>query len=211
MSRGDPGPRNNRSRWTLNDLRYLEQNYSSRSLVELAKHLGRSPGAVALMADKLDCRRKKNRLWTEAEKNIIRQHYSSGVRAEFLRQLLPGRSVDAICNMAEKMGVLSGRFWQDDELDILRKYYPAEGTLIIARLPGRNAVSVRIMAKRLNLKKTSDSLSGFRPWSDDEWRRLEKNMHLSVAAQQSLLFPDRTLGAIEKARERLKKRQAGNL
>jgi hypothetical protein len=35
---------------------------------------------------------------------------------------------------------------------------------------------------------------------------LEKNMHLSVAEQQATLFPDRTTRAVEKARERLKKK-----
>ena len=201
------GPRNNRSCWTLRDLEYLEQHYKSQPVAEIAAHLGRSPGAVALMADKLDCRRKKNPPWTETEIDIIRQHYGSGVGAEFLQQLLPARSVSAIFTMAEKMGVASGRFWREEELEILKTYYPSEGTLVTARLPGRNAVSVRVMARRMGLKKSRESLEGFRPWSEEEWQRLEGSMHLSVAAQQVTFFPDRTLRAVEKARERLRKKQ----
>lgn len=198
--------RNNRTRWTLESLRFLEANYGTMDIADIALRLGRTPGAVGVMADKLGCRRK-NLPWTETEMDIIRQHYGSGVGAEFLQQLLPGRSVSAIFSMAEKMGVLSGRFWQDDELQILRTYYPAEGVLVTARLSERNAVAVRIMARRLGLKKTSQSTSGFRPWSEDEWQRLEDSMRLSVAEQQAMLFPDRTMNAVEKARERLLKRK----
>lgn len=210
MSKSGSGPRNNRSRWTLSDLRYLEQYYCTRSLAELADYLGRSPGAVALMADRLNCRREKSLPWTDAEMDIIRQHYGSGVGAEFLQPLLPGRSIPAIFSMAEKMGVLSGRFWLEDELDILRAYYPEEGSLVTARLPGRNGIAVRIMARRLGLRKSAASTSGFRPWSEEEWQRLRDNMHLSIAEQQRTLFPDRTARAVEKARERLKRKQQGH-
>lgn len=105
--------------------------------------------------------------------------------------------------MAETLGVQSGRFWREAELEILIADYPRVGTAVTDRLLGRNAVSVRIMAKRLGLKKSRDSNVGFRPWSDEEWALLEKNMHLSVAEQQATLFPDRTKRAVEKARGRL--------
>lgn len=199
--------RNNQVLWTIEDLRFLEQNYNVRSVTEIAERLGRSPGAVALMADKLGCRGERGAVWTDAEMNIIRHHYGSGVGAEFLQQLLPGRTVSAIFAQAEKMGVLSGRFWLADELDILKRYYPSEGMTITARLPGRTIHAIRIMAKRLGLKKSPSSTLGFRPWSDEEWLKLERNMHLSVAEQQATLFPDRTVRAVEKARERLLKKK----
>jgi len=59
------------------------------------------------------------------------------------------------------------------------------------------------MAKRLGLKKSRSSEAGFRPWSDEEWTLLEKNMHLSVAEQQAILFPDRTKKTVKKTRGRL--------
>lgn len=209
MSQKETAPRNNRALWTISDLLFLEQFYRSRSLVEIAEHLGRSPGAVALMAHKLGCRSERGAVWAQTEMDIIRHHYRSGVGAEFLQQLLPGRSVSAIFSMAEKMGVLSGRFWREEELATLKAHYPQEGTLVTARLPGRNVVAVRVMARRLGLKKSSDSTSGFRPWSDEEWRLLKESMHLSVVEQQATLFTDRTLLAVEKARGRLIKKLQG--
>lgn len=78
-------------------------------------------------------------------------------------------------------GADGGRFWTEDELDILIAHYPDEGTTITARLSGRSITAVRIMARRLGLKKSPQSASGFRPWSNDEWQRLERNMHLNIA------------------------------
>lgn len=198
---------NNRVRWTLKDLTFLENNYSSMPVTEIAVRLGRTPGAVGLMADKLGCRKKRNAQWSDAEIDIIREHYARGTEARSLTQVLPGRSISAIFSMAKILGVKSGRFWREEELDILKADYPRQGTAVTERLPGRNAVSVGIMAQRLGLKKSRDSNVGFRPWSDEEWALLEKNMHLSVAEQQATLFPDRTIRAVEKARERLKKKR----
>ena len=200
---GKVQPDNHFSLWTVTDLTFLENNYGTMSVAALAVLLKRTPGAVGLMADKLGCRRKGSTAWSEAEMAIIRKHYAQGVEAEELTRLLPGRSVSAIFARAEAMGVLSGRFWREDELRILKAQYPVVGTEVMHQLPGRNEVAVRVMARRLGLKKSRESKVGFRPWSDDEWALLENNMHLSVAEQQTRLFPDRTNRAVEKARERL--------
>ncbi|MCU6243963.1 hypothetical protein [Enterobacter asburiae] len=208
MSGNKTQPDNHFSLWTVKDLIFLENNYASMPVAELATILKRTPGAVGLMADKLGCRGKKSLPWSEAEMEIIRHHYSRGVEAEELTRLLPGRSVSAIFSRAEEMGVLSGRFWRDDELRILKEQYPLLGKEVVHQLPGRNEVSILIMARRLGLKKSRESKIRFRPWSNEEWTLLEKNMHLSVAEQQATLFPDRTNRAVEKARGRLIRKKA---
>lgn len=194
--------RNNRARWTVGDLAFLENNYSSIPVARIAVRLGRTPSAVrqARMS------KKKIAPWSEAKMDIIRDHYARGGEAKSLTQFLPGRSINVIFSVAETLGVQSGRFWWEEELDIFKTGYPWVNTAVTDRPPGRNAVSVRIMAKRLWLKKSRDSKAGFRPKSDDEWTLLEKYMHLSVAEQQAILFPDRTKRTVEKERERFIKK-----
>lgn len=200
-------PGNHFSLWTVKDLSFLENNYGTMPVAELATILKRTPGAVGLMADKLGCRGKRSSPWREAEMEIIRHHYSQGMEAEALTRLLPGRSVTAIFSRAIILGVQSGRFWREDELRILKAQYPVVGTEVMRQLPGRNEVAVRVIARRLGLKKSRESQAGFRPWSDEEWVLLENTMHLRVAEQQASLFPDRTPRSVEKARGRLKRRQ----
>jgi hypothetical protein len=103
--------RNNRARWTLKDLTFLENNYSSMPVAKIAVRLGRTPGAVGLMVDKLGCCKKKSAPWGDIEMDSIRDHYSLGVEARSLTRLLPGRSAAAIFSMVDDPGgkvVVSG-------------------------------------------------------------------------------------------------------
>lgn len=45
--------------WTVKDLSFLENNYGTMSVAELATILKGTPGVVGLMADRLGCRGKK--------------------------------------------------------------------------------------------------------------------------------------------------------
>lgn len=44
--------RNNQVLWTIEDLRFLEQNYNVRSVTEIAERLGRSPGGTGSGLDR---------------------------------------------------------------------------------------------------------------------------------------------------------------
>ncbi|EJX0633964.1 hypothetical protein ODD08_004045 [Salmonella enterica] len=193
--------------WTLTELRFLEQNYRTFPTAEIATMLGRSPGAVRLMADKLGCRREQCTPWTEQEKEFLRVHYAKGAGIAHLMKLLPTRSEKAIFSMAKTMGVASGKYWCKDELRMLEEYYPEYGTDRVARLLGRSRESVKLKASRLGIRYRGRMVDEgvFRIWSEEEWTRLENTLHLSVA-EQMLLLPGRSRLSVEKARERLKKR-----
>ena len=47
--------------------------------------------------------------------------------------------------------------WTADEIEILRKYYPAEGDQVCERLSGRTAKSCRIQASKLKISKNISS------------------------------------------------------
>ncbi|MGR7482764.1 hypothetical protein ACU60U_20155 [Klebsiella aerogenes] len=202
--------RNRWSDWSVSDLTFLEKNYGTMPLSEMALSLGRTPGSIRLMAHKLACQEKGPPRWTAKEDAIIRQHYSAGEGAVFIETLLKDRTPSAIFARADALGVASGRYWREDELRILKEHYPAIGTGVLNLLPGRTIDAIRIVAGRLGLRKSSSSGEGFRPWSDEEWGLLEQNMHLSIAEQQATLFPDRTKRAVEKARGRLLRKRREN-
>ncbi|HAK2952859.1 TPA: hypothetical protein H2A08_003381 [Salmonella enterica] len=198
--------RNNRSRWTTRDIRFIEQHYRTLSIADIATRLGRTPGAVALIAYKLGCRRKPCHPWTEQEKEIIRVHYAEGAGIANVMKLLPTRSENAIFSMAESMGIVSGKRWRKDELRTLEKYYPEYGTDRVARLLNRSPKSVKLKASRMGIRYRGCAIDDgvFRIWSQEEWTKLEKTIHLSVA-EQMVLLPGRTRVSVEKARERFKK------
>ncbi|PVZ80279.1 hypothetical protein C9426_33135 [Serratia sp. S1B] len=209
MSEQSSKPRNNRALWTIADFKFIEEHYGSMSPAEIAAKLGRTQGALELMADKLGVRRQRSPTWTAEEEAILRKHYVAGAGIEQLLRLLPGRQVNAIFLKARRLGLTSGRYWREAECQILREYYPEYGTAIAERWLGRTEDSVKLKASELGIKFLGQE-GKFRIWSEEEWGILEKYLHLSIAEQMQLL-PGRSRQAVEKARERLRARKKANL
>lgn len=63
----------------------------------------------------------------------------------------------------------TSRTWTDNEIKILRKYYPKEGSLVYKRLNNKNAEQCRSYARRLNIKMIDTSLRAKpKKWTDKE-------------------------------------------
>ncbi|EBE4781809.1 hypothetical protein FHK17_20850 [Salmonella enterica] len=153
--------RNRWCEWSVSDLTFLEVNYLTMPLSELARTLGLTPGSVRLMAHKLYCKEKSSPRWTAEEDDIIRQHYAAGAGVTFIVTLLKDRTSSAVFTRADTLGVTSGRYWRGDELRILKEHYPAIGTGVLDLLPGRTPEAIKIIAGRLGLRKSIRSSVGF--------------------------------------------------
>ncbi|HEN3626125.1 TPA: hypothetical protein U5E31_002798 [Yersinia enterocolitica] len=197
--------RNHRTAWTLGELTFVETYYGKIPTTEIATHLGRTLTAIRLAAQELGLCKVHAVPWTEEEKEVIRTHYADGEGITFVGQLLPGRTRKTIFAMAKKMGVKSLRSWQKNEVCILTQFYPKMGTKVVQKLPRRSVESIKIKASQLGLKYTRLKVreTPVQRWTDDEWRLLEKNLHL-FPSEMTVLFPNRTKLAIEKAKERLR-------
>lgn len=198
-------PRNSRSRWTLDEIHFVEKHYGKMPPAEIAAKLCRTLGALGIMADKLGVRCQQSPLWTEKEEAVLRTHYVAGMEIEQLLQLLPGRPICAVYSRAQRLGLIRGKYWREEECQIVREYYPEHGTAIVGRLPGRTTDLVKLKANELGIKFLGE-IGKFRIWSEEEWFLLEKCQHLSVA-EQMLLLPGRSRSALEKAKARLKARK----
>ena len=64
-------------------------------------------------------------------------------------------------------GRLGGREWSEEENEILREWYPIEGTKVADRLEGRTRGATQAQAKRLGLKS-------FNVWTEEENETLRK-------------------------------------
>lgn len=143
--------------------------------------------------------------WSEAEKEVLYRWFKTHTPMAEILAKLPGRSLSAVLTFGEKLGLARPRSnWTADELQILREFYPTEGSDVIDRLPGHLDSSVRNKASQLGLRMRHQAPR--RPWSAEEWQRLEESQHLPEQALR-LLFPDRSLRAVQKACQRLKARQ----
>ncbi|PHI32796.1 hypothetical protein CRN84_21470 [Budvicia aquatica] len=193
----------------MHELQFLETHYGIMMTADIAAQLGRTLVAIRLAARQLGCSQEQNGPWTDEEKAIIHTHYADGRGIAYVSQLLPGRKRKTIFAMARELGVKSARNWQPYECQILTEYYPDIGVKVAEKLPGRTADAVKIKAMALGVKYRGKAEGEIRlvKWSDEEWRLLEKNLHLPYP-ELVMLFPHRSQDALEKAKARLKKRIA---
>lgn len=78
--------------------------------------------------------------------------------------------MDVVSGFREIEGRLNGRGWNEEEIEILREWYPIEGTKVIDRLSGRTKRAIMKQAFRLGLKM----YDVYDNWSDEEIELLKK-------------------------------------
>lgn len=106
--------------------------------------------------------------WTEEEVALLKEKYEIMTKWELL-ELFQGRSWQSIKSKAKLLGLkksdemitesqrLGNKYrsnvWSDEELEILRKYYPIGGyKLVQEKLPHRNKDAIQVKAHALGLK-----------------------------------------------------------
>lgn len=109
--------------------------------------------------------------WTKEEDDILRQYFPTEGRRVSKR--LPGRSENACCSEAYKLGLCQERVkngWTDEEIAILTKYFPSMGPKVAEKLPGRseNACQYRACVLGVRLDRSVRYKGKRAPWTEAE-------------------------------------------
>jgi hypothetical protein len=99
----------------------------------------------------------KGRIWTEADLDVVREHYPVGGSHAVIR-LLKDTTVRSIQNQAHLLGLKAPPpkpFWTEEEDTTLRTYYAAKGSTVVGKMIGRTAGAVRRRAIVLNVVGTN--------------------------------------------------------
>lgn len=155
--------------------------------------------------------------WTPGEDDILRTYFPTEFEA--MAERLAGRSGEACRARARILGIVpqrscrdsSGAAWRDDENEILRRFYPTEGTKCAGRLPGRTASSVKHQANKLGLFRRTvarDRPASNTNWSEDQDEILANYGPLE-GAQVYRRIPGKSPGAVRARAARIGVRLAG--
>lgn len=197
--------RNHRAPWTIQEMDYVEKNYSDMSCADIGQHLGRTVNAIRGMAQKLGCAPSKTADWTDMEIDILRTTYASDLEIEDISKMLKGRTPVSVALKARNSGLTRPEpFWQSDELETLSLWYPTEGKDVATRLPRRNEESVKIKAAKLGIK--FQGREQYRVWTDVEWDLLAENLHLPFTLLCEF-FPNRSRKSVEFALWKFRKKK----
>ena len=97
---------------------------------------------------------RKADIWTEEEDEIVRTRFNKDDLSVLMTKL-PNHTLASIRRRARKLGVANNQNlvnWTKEEIEILEKYYPIEGTAVLYRLKKHSLNSIRVAAKVLKIK-----------------------------------------------------------
>lgn len=144
--------------WTKEELETIKKYYFEEGKNGVSKRLGKSPVACEQKAAQLNLRYKGNGLdpWSQKADDIVRQYYPiEGSDGVYKRLASLGMSVtkSRIRDRAKKvLGVKGPQVWTQEELDILRKFYPTEGVDGISKRLKKSKLQIKNKAFKLKLK-----------------------------------------------------------
>ena len=114
--------------------------------------------------------RMEHKSWTEAELDILREHFP--IEGLAVSGRLPGRTKNAISMKACELKIGKPRnHFTEEEDEIIRKYYPEEGTKVAERLPRHTKRSIEGEARKLGV---SFSEQAEQKWSDADCEILKE-------------------------------------
>ena len=117
-----------------------------------------------------------SKAWTEEEENLLRQFYSEnpggkGIK-KFALEFLPNRTLSSIrakiCELKLNPSEKEYNYFSEEEIEILKKYYPIEGTKCKKRLKGRTVAAISALAYKLGIKSERFT------WTEEEIEILKK-------------------------------------
>jgi hypothetical protein len=134
-------------KWTSIEVKTLKKYYALGPTALIKMLPGRSYMGIVAKAHKLGISDNGN--WTEPELKILQGNYYD-LGPHKLQKLLPNRTYQAIVTKGKALGLITkdNIMWSKKEVDILRRYYPDEGSDVYKRLNNRSKTSIMVAAKR---------------------------------------------------------------
>lgn len=95
----------------------------------------------------------KSYYWNEDDVKYLREHYGKD-DVENIAVFL-NRSVSSVRTKMQKLGIVTREYWSDEELEILKKYYPIKTVdEMVELLPKRNRKTIIMKACDLKIKSS---------------------------------------------------------
>ena len=140
--------------WTKEEDDILRKYYLSEGAKSFARLPQRGERACYSRVQKLGLR-VKTFTWSKEEEEILCKYYPT--EGPKVANRLPGRTEEAcrtraaILNLYDPRNIKNVK-WTEEEDNVLREFYPSEGTNVAARLPGRTKGSCKKRAGTIGVK-----------------------------------------------------------
>lgn len=130
--------------------------------------------------------------WTEKEDDLLKKFYEGSFGdinlTKFVEKYLTSRTVYAARYRANYLKLTNYLKYSDEEIEIIKKYYPTEGTKCSKMLNNRSVSSIHIMAKKLGIKfinpLTDEEIEIIKKHYEKEGKDITKRINKPLASIQ---------------------------
>ena len=190
--------------WNKEDEDLMTKYYPSiGTKIKSMLSVDRNNNEIQLKASMMGLVYKGNR-WDEKDKKFLIENYGKLSNKEIAEKL--DKTKSSVSNMAYALKLIDlYHFWSDEEIKILKKYYPLEGKKVADRLPYKTERQCTLKAQKLKIKFAGRKYSKYKyvNWSST-WNKWFVSLIINGKRKNFGYFRDENEAgrvAIEKAKE----------
>lgn len=168
------------------EIQIIKDNYEIKTIQEMLKLLPkRSSDSITHKARELGLRSSYNLSWTTKQLEDLKNNRE-----------VQGRSFEVCKAKCRELKIhhikyypQTNHYWTQEEIDILKKYYPVEGGDVYKRLPNRKKTTIATMASKLNIKSQRDVINFMVVKTSRKVKCIETNEVFDSISQANKKYP----------------------
>lgn len=139
--------------YSLEDLKYIKENWEKETISSMSKKLGCSRKAVSNQAKKMGLE-LPGQIWTDEQDQFLKENIELSAK-EIAEKI--GKTEQAIYNRISRLGLTKTPNWTLEEEELLELYWGCEPVETIAKRVNKTVVAVLHKSKRMNLGNFFDA------------------------------------------------------
>lgn len=153
--------------YTQEELDYIEENYASMTVKELAIKLNKSEGSISNVARKMGLIKQPHKPWTDDEIQYLKNNYINKTSEEISKHL--NRTVQSVNAERDRLGLIRNEAWSKEEVNYIINNFKFMTHEDMGKNIGRTEGAVRAKCFDLGLYKKEI------PWEDWEIEFVRQN------------------------------------
>lgn len=142
--------------WTKEEDEILRKYYLEKGPLWLSKNLLKNRTRFSISQRALDFKLNGTSVpWAEEDIKVLYKYHTVKTPKEIQKEFIPHRKVTSVRDKMHSLGlsiIKEKQYFTKEQDEILKKYYPTEGSKVIDRLPGVKLNAIHGRANRLGIK-----------------------------------------------------------
>ena len=153
--------------YTNEEIDYIKENYSNKTIKELANKLDKTCGSITNVVRRLGLVKQSHKPWTEEDVAYLQANYKNKTSEEIAKSL--GRTVHSVNAQRDRLELFKHEPWNECEVGYLIENFETMTHLELGKRLKRTEQAVRAKCFELDLYKKE------KPWTKEDLNFVKEN------------------------------------